>query len=49
MCLLIVNINVKVLKKNNGEREIIMFMNWGKVISIKYYIEEKLRCFICFV
>lgn len=35
MCLLIVNINVKLLK-NNGEREIIMFMNWGKVISIKY-------------
>lgn len=35
------------VKKNNGEREITTFMNWGKAISIKYYTEEKLRRPIC--
>lgn len=47
MCLSIVNINAKALKKNNGEREITTFMNWGKAISIKYYTKEKLRRAIC--
>lgn len=47
MCLSIVNINAKALKKNNGEREITTFMNWGKAISIKYYTEEKLKRAIC--